>query len=53
MFIYEKDGKLNIEVLNKTQIPSTAVDIQISKADAVTSILVDGEPLSSSTGEGE
>ena len=45
MFIYEKDGKLNIEIDNKNQIPTTETpDIVIDK-DTATSILVDGTDI--------
>lgn len=45
MFIYEKDGKLNIELDNKNQVPTTETpDIVIAK-DTATSITVDGTDI--------
>ena len=41
MFIYEQDGKLNIEVNNTNQVPTTQ-DIVIEKPSDETIIKVDG-----------
>lgn len=46
MFIYEKDGKLNFEIDNHNQVPTTGTpDIVISKADNATAIEVDGTDI--------
>jgi len=46
MFIYEKNGKLNIEVNNKNQIPTTGTpDIVIEKPSNETVIKVDGTDI--------
>ena len=46
MFIYEKNGKLNIEVNNKHQIPTTGTpDIVIEKPSTETVIKVDGNDI--------
>lgn len=46
MFIYEKDGKLNFEINNTNQVPTTGtVDIVIDKPATATEILVDGTDI--------
>lgn len=54
MFIYEKNGKLNFEIDNTNQVPTSGTpDIVISKANSATAIEVDGTNIvSSGSGEG-
>lgn len=44
MFIYETEGKLNIEVNNTNQVPTTP-DIVIEKPSTATVIKVDGTDI--------
>ena len=44
MFIYEKDGKLNIQ-FGASQIPAEQPDIVFEKVEDVTKIIVDGTTL--------
>ena len=46
MFMYEKDGKLIIEVNNKNQVPTDTQDVVIEKDGATTKIMIDGKALS-------
>lgn len=45
MFMYEKDGKLIIEVNNKNQVPTDTHDVEISKEGTTTTVAVDGKAI--------
>jgi len=51
MFIYEKNGKLNFEIDNHNQVPTTGTpDIVIEKSGDDTAIKVDGTDIVSKEG---